>query len=127
MSESDIHLKLDRILSGQQQIVAKIQEQDATIAVLAAQISIQRETIATFNEVINRLAEAISQEDNGSGVTDALTSIAVSLKQMKEDGARMVLLIGRLPDTVAQAAQDAVTMALGNGIDISAEGNKNGD
>jgi len=40
------------------------------------------------------------------------------LKQIQQDGARMVVLVGRLPATVAQAAQDAVSMALGVGIDI---------
>jgi hypothetical protein len=40
------------------------------------------------------------------------------LKQIKEDGARMVVLVGRLPNAVAQAAQDGVLIAMGGGVDI---------
>lgn len=121
MSDPDIHLKLDRILAGQAQLLARMDELDETNRVLIAAISLQRESIATQTEVINRLAEAMSQEVGGGEIEEAIRSIAVSLKQMKEDGARMVVLVGRLHETVAQAAQDAVTMALGDGIDIPPE------
>jgi hypothetical protein len=118
MSDSDIHLKLDRVLAGQGQVLARLDEQDETIRVLIAAISVQREAVNTQTEVINRLSDAMSKEQGGDELVASLSSISVSLKKIQQDGARMVVLIGRLPATVAQAAQDAVTMALGDGIDI---------
>jgi hypothetical protein len=118
MSDSDIHLKLDRVLAGQGQVLARLDEQDETIRVLIAAISVQREAVNTQTEVINRLSDAMSKEQGGDELVASLSSISVSLKKIQQDGARIVVLIGRLPATVAQAAQDAVTMALGDGIDI---------
>jgi hypothetical protein len=119
MSDFDnVHLKLDRILAGQGQTMARLDELDETVRVLIAAISVQREAVNTQTEVINRLAEAMSKEAGGGELAASLASIAVSLTKIQQDGARMVVLVGRLPATVAQAAQDAVSMALGDGIDI---------
>jgi hypothetical protein len=79
------------------------------------------ESIGTQTEVINRLAEALSEEAGGSDLHEAIKSIAVSLKQIKEDGANMHVMLGRLAPAVAQAAQDAVFMAMGDGVDIPPE------
>jgi phosphoserine phosphatase len=118
VADSDIHLKLDRILFGQDQLLARIREQDETIAVLAAGLSVLREAVMTQTETITRLAEAMSKEEGSGDLVKEIASIAVSLKQIQQDGARMVVLVGRLPTAVAQAAQDAVLMAMGDGVDI---------
>jgi hypothetical protein len=118
VAEADIHLKLDRLMAGQDRIVARLEEQEETIAVLIAGMVTLTETIATQTETINRLSEAMSQEADSGDVRSLIESIAVSLKQIKEDGARMVVLVGRLPNAVAQAAQDGVLIAMGGGADI---------
>ncbi len=118
MSDPDIHLKLDRVLAGQGQTNARLNELDETIRVLASAVSLQRDAVNTLTEVINRLAEAMSKESGSGDLVASLASIETSLKKMQQDGARMVVLVGRLPATVAQAAQDAVTMALGDGVEI---------
>jgi hypothetical protein len=118
VAEADIHLKLDRILAGQDRVLARLEEQGETTAVLIAGMMTLTETIATQTETINRLSEAVSQEANSGDVQSLIGSIAVSLKQIKEDGARMVVLVGRLPNAVAQAAQDGVLIAMGGGVDI---------
>ncbi len=117
VADPDIHLKLDRILAGQQQLLARIDEQKETINILAAAVSVQQQSLDTNTETISRLAEAMSQEGGGDLVAE-IAAISASLKQIQQDGARMVVLIGRLPDAVAQAAQDAVLMAMGEGVDI---------
>jgi uncharacterized coiled-coil protein SlyX len=117
MADTDIHLKLDRILAGQQQLLARIAEQNEIIDTLSAAISVQQQSLDTNTETINRLAEAMSREGGGDLVSE-ISSISVSLKQIQQDGARMVVLVGRLPNAVAQAAQDAVLMAMGEGVDI---------
>ena len=121
MSESALHLKLDRIITGQAQILARITEQDETTAILTAAMATLNDSIGTHTEVINRLAEALSEESGSSDLHEALKSIATSLKQIKEDGASMHVMLGRLAPSVAQAAQDAVFMAMGDGVDISPE------
>jgi hypothetical protein len=118
VAEADIHLKLDRLVAGQDRILARLEEQEETIAVLIAGMVTLTETIATQTETINRLFEAMSQEADSGDVRSLIESIAVSLKQIKEDGARMVVLVGRLPNAVAQAAQDGVFIAMGGGVDI---------
>ena len=121
MSESALHLKLDRILAGQDQILNRIIEQDETTAILTAAITTLNDSIGTQTEVINRLAGGLSEESGSSDLHEALKSIATSLKQIKEDGANMHVMLGRLAPFVAQAAQDAVFMAMGDGVDIPPE------
>jgi hypothetical protein len=121
MSDAALHLKLDRILARQEQILNRIIEQDETTAILTASIATLNDSIGTQTEVINRLAEALSEEQDSSDLHEALKSIAVSLKQIKEDGVNMHVMLGRLAPAVAQAAQDAVFMAMGDGVDISSE------
>lgn len=121
MSESALHLKLDRILAGQEQILNRIIEQDETTAILTAAITTINDSVGTQTEVIDRLSEALSEESGGSDLHEAIKSIAVSLKQIKEDGASLHVMLGRLAPSVAQAAQDAVFMAMGDGVDIPSE------
>jgi septal ring factor EnvC (AmiA/AmiB activator) len=121
MNDSALHLKLDRILAGQEQIQRQIAEQNETIGVLTATMTTFNESIGTQTEIIDRLAEALSGESGSSDLHEAITSIATSLKQIKEDGASMHVLLGRLAPSVAQAAQDAVFMAMGDGVDIPPE------
>jgi Mg2+ and Co2+ transporter CorA len=121
MSESALHLKLDRILAGQDQIQHQISEQNETIGVLTATMTTFNDSIGTQTEIINRLAEALSEESGSSDLHEALKSIAISLKQIKEDGADMHVMLGRLAPSVAQAAQDAVFMAMGDGVDVPPE------
>jgi hypothetical protein len=121
VSDPDIHLKLDRILAGQAQLLARMDELDETNRVMAAAISLQREAIGTQTEVINRLSEAMSREEEGGDLGQEIAAIAVALKQIQQDGARLVVLVGRMPTSVAKAAQDAVLMAMGEGVDIPPE------
>ena len=121
MSESALHLKLDRILAGQDQILSRMTEQDETTAILTAAMANLNDSIGTQTEVINRLAEALSEEQDSSDLHEAIKSIATSLKQIKEDGANLHVMLGRLAPSVAQAAQDAVFMAMGDGVDIPPE------
>jgi hypothetical protein len=117
MPEADIHLKLDRILVGQEQLLERIKEQNEIIAAWTSALSVLKGAVDTQTETINRQSEAMSKEGAGE-LSAAIASIAVSLKQIQQNGARMVVLVGRLPNAVAQAAQDAVLMAMGDAVDI---------
>ncbi|HME26495.1 MAG TPA: hypothetical protein VKI44_35080 [Acetobacteraceae bacterium] len=118
MSDPDIHLKLDRILAGQKHILARVAEHQETIGILIAAMTTLKETIGTQTETIKVLSEAMSREEGGGDLVEAIASIAAALKQIQQDGARTVVLLGRMPNVVAKAAQDAVTLATGGGVDI---------
>jgi hypothetical protein len=60
MSETALHLKLDRILARQDQVLSRMTEQDETIAILTGAMTTLNDSIGTQTEVINRLAEALS-------------------------------------------------------------------
>jgi phosphoserine phosphatase len=62
VAEADIHLKLDRILAGQDRVLARLEEQGETTAVLIAGMMTLTETIATQTETINRLSEAVARK-----------------------------------------------------------------
>jgi hypothetical protein len=112
-----IHLKLDRILAGQQQVLACLGEQKELISLVRAGIEALDGNVQIQTEVIERLSEAVSEEDGGGGnLVAALAQIAASLRLIQQDGARMVVQVGRLPNAVAQAAQDAVLMAMGEAV-----------
>ena len=118
MTDPDIHLKLDRILAAQGQILARITERDETITAWTAACSVLNEAIRTQTETIDVLSEAVSKEEGGGDLVKEIAAIAMALKQIQQDGARMVVLLGRLPTAVAKAAGDAVTLAMGGGVDI---------
>ena len=124
MADPDIHLKLDRILAGQKHILARIAEHQETIGVLIAAMTTLKETTGTQTETINVLSEAMSREEGGGDLVKEIAAIAVSLKQIQQDGARTVVLLGRMPNAVAKAAGDAVTLAMGGGVDIPPGGRK---
>jgi ABC-type transporter Mla subunit MlaD len=124
MTDPNIHLKLDRILANQDKILRQIIEHDETIGVLTAAMATLNETIGTQTEVINRLSEAMSQEPEDGDIQDLIKSIAGSLKQIRDNGADMRVMLGRLAPAVAQAAQDAVFMALGDGVPVPPEEDK---
>jgi uncharacterized coiled-coil protein SlyX len=116
MSDPAAHLKLDRILANQDKILSRVAEQEETIAVLIATLTTMNESIGTQTEVINRLSEAMSAEPGSGDLHELIKSISVSLKQIKEDGSRVHVALGRIAPAVAQAAQDAVFMAMGDGV-----------
>jgi hypothetical protein len=60
MSETALHLKLDRLLARQDQVLSRMTEQDETIAILTGAMTTLNDSIGTQTEVINRLAEALS-------------------------------------------------------------------
>ena len=113
--------EIRRVIAGQDQMLYRITEQDETTATLTAAMATLNDSIGTQTEVINRLAEALSEEAGSSDFHEAIKSIATSLKQIKEDGADMRVILGQLAPAVAQAAQDAVFMAMGDGVDIPPE------
>src|SRR5271165_2048483 len=101
MDLDTIHLKLDRILAGQEQQRVRIEDLAEISRIQTAAMQVLNERIDIQGETIVRLAEAMSREEEEGGGGDlvaAIASMAASLKQIQQDGARMVVLIGRMPN-----------------------------
>ena len=122
MSESAIHLKLDRILAGQDRILTQQADHDAAIGALTAALSNLNGVLDTQRELLLRLTEAVSSEEGAFEMRDLIASVAHSLKQIEEDGGRMVTMLFQLPPDLSKAAYDGVRLAMGDGIDIPASG-----
>lgn len=122
MSDSAIHLKLDRILAGQESILERQTDQDASIEALTAGLSNLVDALDTQRELLARLAKAMSAEQGADEVRDAILAISQSLKQLHEDSGQMVTILSGLGPALSEAAHDAVRMAMGDGVEIPAGG-----
>ena len=124
MSDSLLHLKLDKVLAGLDGVTSEQADQRNTIAALTQSIGNLDNTLNTLIEAVSRLAEAVSAEQaaEGSEMKELIARIAASLEQIQADGTRMVTTIFRLPDELSRAAHDAVRMAMGDGVAIPPNG-----
>lgn len=122
MSESAIYLKLDRILAGQESILERQTDQDASIEALTAGLSNLVDALDTQRELLARLAKAMSAEQGEDEVRDAILAISQSLKQIQEDSGQMVTMLSGLGPALSEAAHDAVRIAMGDGVDIPVGG-----
>jgi len=122
VSESAIYLKLDRILAGQESILERQTDQDASIEALTAGLSNLVDALDTQRELLARLAKAMSAEQGEDEVRDAILAISQSLKQIQEDSGQMVTMLSGLGPALSEAAHDAVRIAMGDGVDIPVGG-----
>lgn len=122
MSDSAIHLKLDRILAGQESILERQTDQEASIEALTAGLSNLVDALDTQRELLARLAKAMSAEQGGDEVRDAILAISQSLKQLQDDSGQMVTMLSGLGPALSEAAQDAVRMAMEDGVETPAGG-----
>lgn len=118
MAEADLHLKLDRILARQDEQIDKTADLETSITALVGGLSVLSDGLNTQTELLERVIEAISAETPDSDLRDLLASIQASLKQIAEDGTRMVTVINTLPRAMSDAAIDGVRLALGEAVDV---------
>ena len=112
MAESDLHLKLDRILailSVQQQALS---DHDQSIMTLTAAMHSLSDDQATMRELLERLAEAMSQEQDGSEMRDLITRIEAHMAQMVANGSKIAEAFNALPQAMADATTDGVRLAM---------------
>jgi ABC-type transporter Mla subunit MlaD len=118
MTDQAMHLKLDRLLAGQESILARQTDHDAAVGALTAGLTLLQEAIDTQTETLDRLAQAMSAEEAPGEMRDLIISLSMSLRQIEGSTERMVTLLDDLPETLARATRDTVRMAMGNGVDI---------
>ena len=122
MAEADLHLKLDRILAGQAEQRQATASLELSIVALTTGLGTLSDDLATQRELLARLAEAASSEQDGGEMRDLIVRIEASLAQIKADGGRMVTVLNGLPRAVSDAAIDGIRLAMGEGVDVPPRG-----
>ncbi len=125
MAEADLHLKLDRILAGQEdQATAEL---ELVLSMLLQGVQNLIPLLGTQREMLQRLLEAASDETGDDGeMTKLIQRIEAALTQQTADMSAIRVTLQRLPGQVEAAAIDGVRMAVGEGMDLPDEPPGNG-
>ncbi len=127
MAEADLHLKLDRILAGQEDQAKAAAELELVMSMLLQGVQNLIPLFATQREMLQRLLEAASDETGDDGeMTKLIQSIEAALIQQTADMSAIRVTLQRLPGQVEAAAIDGVRMAVGEGMDLPDEPTGNG-
>lgn len=114
MAESDLHLKLDRILAGQSAHQQALANNDASIKTLIAGMHALSDDQATMRELLMQLAEAMSQEQDSTELRDLIQKIEGHMARMVENGEHTLETLNALPQAMAEATADGVRLAMNN-------------
>lgn len=114
MAESDLHLKLDRILAGQAAHQQALADNDNSIKTLIAGMHALSDDQATMRELLTQLAEAMSQEQDNTEMRDLITRIEAHMALMVANGNDMVEALNTLPQAMSDATADGVRLAMNN-------------
>ena len=113
-----LHLKLDRILAGQDRALAAQADIETTVETLTVAMAGLSDVLGVQREMLAKLAEGMSDEKGAIEMRDLIASIEQSLKLILDDGQKMTKLLGKLPTVVSKAAQEGVRFAMGDPIDV---------
>lgn len=120
-SDNDaLHLKLDRLLAGQEDLANRLNEHEAALDAQTAAMEHFRVSLDAQTEALDRLNEAVSeeQEAGGGGLQELLARIASILKEIAADASETRVALGRLPSLLERAALDAAHMMRGDGASV---------
>lgn len=88
MSDSTLHLKLDRILAGQVSAAVQATEQNESLEALIAGLSRFADSFDTLAEVVARLAAALSKEEGTGELRELLVQIVQRLEAIQDTSGR---------------------------------------
>ena len=119
-----LHLKLDKLLTGQAELARRQEKHDATLDALTGTMELFRQALGTQTEMLARLNEAASEEQQGdaSDLQVLLARIDTTLRGIAADSSETRVALGRLPDLLERAALDAARMTRGDGVDLPSAG-----
>ncbi len=127
MAEADLHLKLDRILAGQEDQAKATAELELVVSMLAQGLQNLVPLLGTQREMLQRLLEAAGDETADDGeMAKLIQRIEAALTQQTADMSAIRVTLQRLPGQVEAAAIDGVRMAVGEGADLPDEPPGNG-
>lgn len=106
-----LHLKLDRLLAGQDKATAAIGALEAAIRAQDAGLAALLDGLAANRELLAQIAAQMSEETGGQDLALMLVEMNRALAQLVVDSTRMVELLVDLPDAMERAAMDGAAYA----------------
>ena len=112
-----MHTKMDRLLYGQERLLAAQVETNETLEILINVMKVSDETLAVLREHLAVLTKMVTVEEGGGEMRDLIVEISQSLKKITSDSARTVSLLTDLPAVVAQASERGARIANGEVVE----------
>ena len=127
MAEADLHLKLDRLLAGQEAHTKAVESLELVMSMVLQGVQNLIPLLGTQREMLQRVLEAASDEGaDGGEMQELIGRIEAALTQQTADMSAIRVTLQRLPGQVEAAAIDGVRMAVGEGVDLPDEPPGNG-
>ena len=127
MAEADLHLKLDRLLAGQEAHTKAVESLELVMSMVLQGVQNLIPLLGTQREMLQRVLEAASDEGaDGGEMQELIARIEAALTQQTADMSAIRVTLQRLPGQVEAAAIDGVRMAVGEGVDLPDEPPGNG-
>lgn len=106
-----LHLKLDRLLAGQDRTTAAIGALETAIRAQEAGLAALLDGLAANRELLAQIVARMSEETGGQDLALMLVEMNRVLAQLLTDSTRMVELLADLPDAMERAAMDGAIYA----------------
>ncbi len=106
-----LHLKLDRLLAGQDKALAATNDLEAAIRAQGAGLAALLDGLAANRELLAQIAAQMSEETGGQDLALMLVEMNRILAQLLVDSTHMVELLADLPDAMERAAMDGAAHA----------------
>ena len=127
MAEADLHLKLDRLLAGQEAHTEAVASLELVMSMVLQGVQNLVPLLGTQTEMLRQVLEAAGDEGaDGGEMQELIGRIEAALTQQTADMSAIRVTLQRLPGQVEAAAIDGVRMAVGEGVDLSDEPPGNG-
>ena len=127
MAEADLHLKLDRLLAGQEAHTKAVTSLELVMSMVLQGVQNLVPLLGTQTEMLRQVLAAASDETADDGEMQKLIQrIEAALTQQTADMSAIRVTLQRLPGQVEAAAIDGVRMAVGEGMDLPDEPPGNG-
>ena len=118
MAEADLHLKLDRLLAGQEDQAAAMAELNLVLSMVLQGLNNLVPLLETHREMLGLIMQAATAEGGDDGeLGKLLARIEAALTQQTADMSAIRVTLQRLPGQVEDAAIDGIRMAMGDGVD----------
>ena len=124
MSDSSLHLKLDRVLARLEDQTKRQDEFEGVLRILTEGLRGWTPLFAQQREILALILNAATQEPaEGSELTEALSKIGAALNEQGDHLGKIVQVLQSLPDVVESAATDGIRLAMAEAEPAEPTGN----
>lgn len=102
-----IHLKLDKILARQEDHATQLHDLNLGQAALVAGLEHMSSDLLTQRELLLRLEEALTAEDESTDFAELLSRIEQTLTTLVAGNVEMIAALGELPDMLSDRIDSA--------------------